>query len=659
MRLLSTRRVGQLSGTSDPNTWPNRVDAQDWPLLNDTRKWGAIGFDEGANTEHEGRLYIFTGDVNPATWDDNTPLNSDLVAWTDENKILAHGGHLPLGWNFVLPSVETGGAQGQRDWRLCANCSGLFWAGDPNFQGVCVNGRGQPQWRFCGNCGGLFWNGDQTFKGVCPKGGPHSAIGWNFVLPSQETGGGRGQDQWRFCGNCGGLFWDGDPNFKGVCPHGGEHSPAGWNFILPSVETGGGQGQDQWRFCGNCGGLFWNGDQKFKGVCSVGGEHSPKGWDFILPSVETGGGVHVAVGWNFILPSVETGGGDGQREWRFCGRCGGLFWNWDQNFKGVCPRGGEHSATGWNFILPTADAGGVQGKAEWRFCARCGGLFWDGDSNKGVCPGAPGGGFHLQAIQRAGAYWPFQAEAPIGLTLSDETPGAAFSYGGRVYVFAGISEAFFSGQTRPGDPEYGLYLTSSDRPDQPVTFRTEFLFNPRLGVCPVDGSNHDVLGYQFVLPYGSPAGQGEQSDWFACLKCGCLFKSAHTPAPLGSKPTLQGGHCPAGGRHEAADPRLGPPNPVNLKLPFGTAEDGLNQANWRRCKSCEGLFWNGDPSGNKGFCPATSKPHELADSINFSLPHDQPERFQQSSELATVSQVRGDVLGWYYRQRFLSCGRGP
>jgi hypothetical protein len=354
VQFLRTDRIGQISGSSvdDDST---HHDPQGWPLLNYTSLWGALGFDEGANTEHEGRLYFFSGDVLCQDFLQNPFNNSHLVAWTDDQAVLRHGGHLAAGWKFILPSLETGGGQGQPDWRLCGNCGGLFWDGDPNFKGVCVNGRGQPNWRFCGKCGGLFWNGDPKFKGVCPKGGIHSALGWNF--------------------------------------------------ILPSVETGGGQGQPGWSFCG-----------------------------------------------------------------------------------------------------------------------RCGGLFWDGDSTKGVCPGAQGGGFRLQAVLQDGSFWRFQADAPVGVTLSDEPASDAFSYGGRVYVFVGTAAAHWSGQTRAGDPTYGLYLVSSDRPGQPVPYRKEFLFNPRIGVCPADGGSHDVLGYNFVLQRDIAGGGLRESNWFSCRKCATLFQ---------------------------------------------------------------------------------------------------------------------------------------
>src|SRR5215471_8405599 len=111
IEVLRVNRIGQISGTTDkrtPSSWPNLVDPVGNPLLTDTGRWNAIGFDEGANTEysHDGgltsRLYIFSGDV--ATDQDpnhkDTPEDSDLVAWVDEPAPLRNGGHLAMGWNF-------------------------------------------------------------------------------------------------------------------------------------------------------------------------------------------------------------------------------------------------------------------------------------------------------------------------------------------------------------------------------------------------------------------------------------------------------------------------------------------------------------------------------------------------------------------------------
>ena len=62
VQVLSTIRIGQLTGTNGA-TWPDLVDPQGWPLLNDTGPYGVLGVDLGANTKHGDRTYIFFGDV--------------------------------------------------------------------------------------------------------------------------------------------------------------------------------------------------------------------------------------------------------------------------------------------------------------------------------------------------------------------------------------------------------------------------------------------------------------------------------------------------------------------------------------------------------------------------------------------------------------------
>jgi hypothetical protein len=203
---LSTVRIGQLTGSTRAKNpkWENSVDPMHWPLLNDTGRWGVMGVDLGANTEHsDGRLYFFFGDV-AVEWDREFPgysgdpriiKESDLVAWTDDKEVFRHGGHLEFGWNFILPNDEQGA--------------------------TAITG--QPDWRFCGRCGGLFWapNGS-TAGSVCPKHGEHAWIGKKFFLPNDQQGAteATGQPDWRFCVNCNGLFWAGSA-FKGLCPGAG------------------------------------------------------------------------------------------------------------------------------------------------------------------------------------------------------------------------------------------------------------------------------------------------------------------------------------------------------------------------------------------------------------------------------------------------------
>jgi Tachylectin len=133
VRLLETVRVGQLTGSKDP---------QGWALLNgDTRHWGVPGTDLGANTVHsDGRLYIFFGDV-PRVGVDAPADSADLVTWTDAQKVLVHGGHHAVGYTFVLPHGGTS-VQGQRDWRYCVKCGALFFDGYPDNKGACSTGDG-------------------------------------------------------------------------------------------------------------------------------------------------------------------------------------------------------------------------------------------------------------------------------------------------------------------------------------------------------------------------------------------------------------------------------------------------------------------------------------------------------------------------------------
>jgi hypothetical protein len=457
-QLISTNRVGQITGSTslDRTTWPDPVDPMGWPLLTNTGRWQGIGADLGANTDHNGRLYIFFGDTATDQRPEDPPVNSDMVAWTDETKVLRHGGHLPIGWNFVLPFEPTG-IPGQPDWRFCLKCHSLFF----------------------------FWDGDRQFKGTCPKGGAHDTFGFGsrFVIPFEPT----------------------------------------------SIA-----GQRGWRFCGKCAGMFWNEDAKFKGTCPAGGSHDPQGLVFVLPSKPDG----------------------------------------------------------------APDPAGSQG--DWRLCRNCGGLHWDGYPDKGVCAGAPGGGIHLNAVldENEKNFDTFRAEPPIGYLGSLETPNGAFSFDGRAYVFAGFPEEKYADRFRPGEPTPGQYLFSKDDPSERGPYKTEFLFSPRMGLCANDRTRtsfrgHTALGHKFVLKHGIPPSAERDGGWRSCKKCEAMFWDGN--------PEFKG-VCQVSGAHEA--------DPLNLQdysFVRSAAEDPRNQANWQRCENCLALFWNGGTL--KGLCPKTGGEH--------------------------------------------------
>ncbi|MGH4007234.1 MAG: hypothetical protein ACRDTH_03550 [Pseudonocardiaceae bacterium] len=80
--------------------------------------------------------------------------------------------------------------------------------------------------------------------------------------------------------------------------------------------------------------------------------------------------------WNPVAP---------QRNWRWCNRCQGLFFE-GNNTIGACPAGGGHNSGGSSNYLMSAYTAplpiGLQ--ANWRWCNRCQGLFL-GDTT-GRCP---------------------------------------------------------------------------------------------------------------------------------------------------------------------------------------------------------------------------------------------------------------------------------
>ncbi|MEU4212305.1 hypothetical protein AB0F13_20290 [Streptomyces sp. NPDC026206] len=139
---------------------------------------------------------------------------------------------------------------------------------------------GQRNWRFCTKCYGMFYYGYPQ-NGVCPAGGSHSQAGYDFDIPHDVGESPNAQGNWRFCDKCYGMFFFGYPS-GGWCPTGGSHSAAGYNFVLPHevVETP--NAQAYWRFCTKCFGLFFWG-YPAKGRCPAGSEHNAAGFNFVIP----------------------------------------------------------------------------------------------------------------------------------------------------------------------------------------------------------------------------------------------------------------------------------------------------------------------------------------------------------------------------------------
>ena len=94
--VMSTERLGQLTGSTDPERLPilNGPQRTEWAGA------GVEGTDLGASTDHNGRLFIFFGDVVPGNPDGAPALNTDLVGWTSDGALQPGG--------FVLHPVKAG-----------------------------------------------------------------------------------------------------------------------------------------------------------------------------------------------------------------------------------------------------------------------------------------------------------------------------------------------------------------------------------------------------------------------------------------------------------------------------------------------------------------------------------------------------------------------
>jgi hypothetical protein len=183
---------------------------------------------------------------------------------------------------------------------------------------------------------------------------------------------------------------------------------------------------------------------------------------------------HGHFGRTTAYPDSHEGSPVGQWGWRYCGNCRSLFYeaagsNCPANLNGD----GPHVAVGWNFCLPNDQQGGSGqiGQEDWRFCSYCNGLYWNGNATKGVCPGAPGGGFRLNGVvDKNSQYIPFKVEGSIGFLGRNQTPTGAFSHAGRVYVFIWVD--------REQEGLRGSYLVSSGKPDEGADYRQEQLISP-------------------------------------------------------------------------------------------------------------------------------------------------------------------------------------
>jgi hypothetical protein len=97
---------------------------------------------------------------------------------------------------------------------------------------------------------------------------------------------------------------------------------------------------------------------------------------------------HVAQGYNFELSYDYPEFATAQTAWRWCDKCGVMFYDGFPD-KGHCIAGGGHEpvGTGNTFTLPHDIAETPFAQPQWRFCDLCHAMFFDGYADKGLCAG--------------------------------------------------------------------------------------------------------------------------------------------------------------------------------------------------------------------------------------------------------------------------------
>jgi hypothetical protein len=159
----------------------------------------------------------------------------------------------------------------------------------------------QQNWRLCANCQGLWLPGHPT-PSACPAGGTHTQTGSANYSLLVDASSAPGQSGWRRCDKCHGL-WFGNSAAAATCPLGGTHSAVGSGNYTMSI---GGPGQRDWRCCSRCGGLWFAGGGS-AGTCPAGGTHDPSGSaDISVVHVQSAVRIHTKVLAAPTTVSIET-----------------------------------------------------------------------------------------------------------------------------------------------------------------------------------------------------------------------------------------------------------------------------------------------------------------------------------------------------------------
>jgi hypothetical protein len=382
-----------------------------------------------------------------------------------------------------------------------------------------------------------------------------------------------GQKNWRWCRNCQVLAYGGGA--RGACAAGGVHDLSASADYTLALNDSTFPGQEGWRWCRKCTGLAYAGFTA--GFCPAGGRHDHRG----------SGAYRVA---------MSPAGFPGQTDWKWCRNCQAIAYSKSDSGPGSCPAGGKHDHSASADYTLSMPIFGYETHFDVSFGAHeIGHAFGLVHGHcAGVDPSAPGGDYcNPWDIMGSGGNFidPGSRFSPVGPGISGVDahrfgwipPARVFTAeksGSATVKLAAISEPSVDGHLLARIVRPGHVFT--------VEYRQRTGWDRGL-------SDDAVVIHDLRTPYTV----GHQDNWKWCKKCEGLAYGGFAPGP-----------CPAGGRHDHIDSGI-----YGLMYAPSSFTSDPRQNNWRWCRNCQGLAYNGFGPGR---CPAGGV-HDHSASLDYSL----------------------------------------
>ena len=376
---------------------------------------------------------------------------------------------------------------------------------------------------------------------------------------------------------------------------------AKYSYSEPTLNFTDQVGQSLWRYCTQCMAMFYDGYSD-KGRC---------------PGAPPGGRIggllgHKAAGFMFELPHDIPG--PGQNNWRYCQNCHSMFYDGYPQ-KGACAANAAgHVAQGYMFVLQhdVIDTG----QNNWRYCERCHTLFFDGYPTKGVCPAGAGG-------HKAAGY---------NFTLPHDIPAHNADGPGMVAPNLGACGWLDLGNQNAAR-DVGPVLRA--RPAEAVLELAPLRGAPLGGYTgtPVIGWADNLLpqrpGQRLMIEYRSRDGRDRAlpttdtgAPGYVVIHQTSGSGNGTSSLRIASLPVENGAttFVDSGAVNVTVASYDAGRNTVLLRLRSEPWPPPPPQANWRYCRKCQAMFYDGFPT--KGVCPKGGV--HAAAGWNFVLPHDAP-----------------------------------